>query len=96
MFTSLLQHLKIDGNREEMHWHNTWDFNHDFKAFLGHVGMFNKNINFEKGTILMTSTGIAAIEAITGKAAEIEPSIGSGFITKGNNGYYTVSSSHGA
>ena len=81
MFTFLFQHPKIDGNREEMHWHNTWDFNHDFKAFLGHVGTVNSHINFEKGIILMTNTGNAAIKTITGNAAKIEPSIGSGFIT---------------
>ena len=66
MLTFLLQHPKIVGTREEFHWHNTWNFNHDFKSFLGHIDMSNKrqNIELEPESFLVTKTGNSAIQAI--------------------------------
>ena len=82
MLAFLIRHPKIVGTSEEYHWKNTWDFNHDFKAFLGHISINNKNVKIEKGTFLVTKTGNAAIRTITEKAFKLEPSIGSGFTTK--------------
>ena len=89
MLTFLLQHPKIRGCREEFHWHDTGDFNRDFKAFLGHHGYSyeTRSITWQEGSHLIAKFGNKAIwitESITKNSAIIEPSIGLRLMNRNN------------
>ena len=89
ILTFLLQHPKIFGSREEFHWHDTGDFNRDFKAFLGHHGYSYKqrSISWQVGSHLIAKFGNRAIwitDSITKNSAIIEPSIGSRLMNRNN------------
>ena len=83
MLTFLLQHPKINGYRQEIHWHDTGDFNRDLKAFLGHMGQRadkNKKSFLEPGKAMILKMDNTPMWKMADDATHIEPSIGLGFI----------------